>query len=350
MNAQRLVSIITATYNHEQYIGECIESVLSQTYPFWEMIIVDDGSTDKTAEVALGYKDRRIQYVRQENHGIYKLAETYNKALRLAKGELVAILEGDDYWPANKLDVQVKDFDNPDVVLSFGKFQVMRDGKPLKILPPESLPEEARVNRPIGRGALYMMDPDYLIFCFPVSVVIRAKTLERIGGFQQPPYLPVTDYPTFLRLMFEGEAAYHNEILGFWRRHHRSSTTQLLPVILDGVQRLVMQTLDEKGSFFTPEEKARTAASWSIIQIKRWALLGRLFLEDGQWANARRSFRNALKLPCAVHWRLALGALTAISYLHLNVEPLARCLGLPTVRDYMAKDDHMISKDMIKGS
>lgn len=187
MNAQGLISIITATYNHEQYIGECIESVLSQTYPFWEMIIIDDGSTDKTAEVALGYKDPRIQYVRQENNGIYKLAETYNHALRLSKGELVAILEGDDYWPANKLAIQVKDFDNPDVVLSFGKFQVIQGGKPLMVLPPESLPEEARVNRPIGRGAFYMMDPNYLTFCFPVSVVIRAKTLERIPAAVLPP-------------------------------------------------------------------------------------------------------------------------------------------------------------------
>ncbi|MDM7940633.1 MAG: glycosyltransferase, partial [Methanothrix sp.] len=78
------VSIITPTYNHERYIAECIDSVLAQSYPYWEQIIIDDGSSDGTQDVISLYKDKRIKYIRQENKGIWRLGETYNKALQLA--------------------------------------------------------------------------------------------------------------------------------------------------------------------------------------------------------------------------------------------------------------------------
>ena len=61
-----LVSIITPTYNHEKFIEQCVRSVLSQTYPNWEMIIIDDGSTDKTPEKIEQFKDDRIHYIRQK--------------------------------------------------------------------------------------------------------------------------------------------------------------------------------------------------------------------------------------------------------------------------------------------
>ncbi len=88
---QPLVSIITPTYNHEKFIGTCIESVLKQTYQNWEMIIIDDGSTDKTGFIVAKYNDNRIRYVKQENVGIWKLKGTYNKALNMSSGNLIAL-------------------------------------------------------------------------------------------------------------------------------------------------------------------------------------------------------------------------------------------------------------------
>ena len=70
-----LVSIITPTYNHEKFIGQCIESVLSQTFSTWEQIIIDDGSTDGTLETIARYKDKRIRYIWQENMGIWRLGK-----------------------------------------------------------------------------------------------------------------------------------------------------------------------------------------------------------------------------------------------------------------------------------
>ena len=120
MAVHPVVSIITPTYNHEGYIAQCIESVLSQTYPHWEQIIIDDGSSDRTGDIASQYKDERIKYIRQNNRGIWRLGELYNEALRLAKGEYIAILEGDDFWPSNKLELQLKAHFGSSAVLSWG--------------------------------------------------------------------------------------------------------------------------------------------------------------------------------------------------------------------------------------
>ena len=87
------------------------------------MIIVDDGSTDNTSGIIAKYQDPRIKYIYQNNLGPYRLGDTYNKALSLSGGEFLAILEGDDFWPADKLAYQIKLFDDPQVVLSHGKFQ-----------------------------------------------------------------------------------------------------------------------------------------------------------------------------------------------------------------------------------
>src|SRR5690349_3366859 len=115
-----LLTIITPTYNHQDYIGQCVESVLRQTYSNWEQIIIDDGSFDNTASIISGFRDSRICLERQENQGPFELARTYNRALSLAKGELIAILEGDDFWPPDKLSALVPAFLDNNIVLAYG--------------------------------------------------------------------------------------------------------------------------------------------------------------------------------------------------------------------------------------
>lgn len=88
------VSIITPVYNGERFIAQAIESVLAQTYPHWELIVVDDGSTDNTREVVARFTDPRIRYVYQENRG---QAAALNHGLELARGEYVTTLDADDW-------------------------------------------------------------------------------------------------------------------------------------------------------------------------------------------------------------------------------------------------------------
>ena len=104
---KELISIITPTYNCEKLIGETIESVIEQTYDNWEMIIVDDCSTDKTKEVVNSYseKDPRIKYYcLQKNSGA---AVSRTRAMELANGSYIAFLDSDDLWVKDKLEKQL---------------------------------------------------------------------------------------------------------------------------------------------------------------------------------------------------------------------------------------------------
>lgn len=100
------VSIITPCFNGDRFIAETIESVLGQTYPHWEMLIIDDGSTDRTAEIAATYakKDSRITLVKQPNGGT---ASARNNGMRRATGRYIALLDADDLWDPDFLERQL---------------------------------------------------------------------------------------------------------------------------------------------------------------------------------------------------------------------------------------------------
>lgn len=101
-----LVSVIMPSYNTGRFIAETIESVLKQTYKNWELIIVDDCSTDNTDEIVKGYLgDNRIRYLKnKKNSGA---AVSRNRALREAKGKWIAFLDSDDLWHSRKLEQQI---------------------------------------------------------------------------------------------------------------------------------------------------------------------------------------------------------------------------------------------------
>lgn len=96
-------SIITITYNRAHLIGETIQSVVDQTYTDFEYIIIDDGSTDDTEKVVKKFKDERIHYYRNEKIG--NLNTLRNKGIKKSNGEIIALLDSDDIWANNKLEV-----------------------------------------------------------------------------------------------------------------------------------------------------------------------------------------------------------------------------------------------------
>lgn len=101
------VSVIMPAYNMERYIGDAIRSVQQQTYTNWELLIIDDGSTDSTGEIVeqLAREDERIRFIRNErNIGV---ARTRNRGFELASGEYVALLDSDDVWRPEKLACQL---------------------------------------------------------------------------------------------------------------------------------------------------------------------------------------------------------------------------------------------------
>ena len=135
------VSIITPLYNGERFLSQTIESVLAQTYQDWEMIIVNDGSTDKGEEIARSYaaKDSRIRVYSQPNAGS---AAARNNGIRNATGRYIALLDADDLWEPFFLESQLALIHEKNAVLVYGAHKrINADGKEIMrpFYPPQSI-------------------------------------------------------------------------------------------------------------------------------------------------------------------------------------------------------------------
>lgn len=129
-----LVSIITPSYNSEKYISNTIESVITQTYQNWEMIIVDDCSTDSSCDIAEKYtqKDSRIKLIKlNKNSGP---AKARNRAIKEAKGRYISFLDSDDIWYHRKLEKQVYFMKENDLAVTCSSYYIVdAKGKKIKL-------------------------------------------------------------------------------------------------------------------------------------------------------------------------------------------------------------------------
>jgi glycosyltransferase involved in cell wall biosynthesis len=122
-----MVSVVTAVYNGEEFIADCIESVIAQTYSDWEYIIVDDGSTDGTERIVAGYlSDKRILYIKQENSGC---SNARNRGIASAKGDYIAVLDADDLFYPQKLEKQVEYMKSAPACIALGSNADVIDAK-----------------------------------------------------------------------------------------------------------------------------------------------------------------------------------------------------------------------------
>jgi glycosyltransferase involved in cell wall biosynthesis len=160
-----LVSVVIPAYNYGHYVTEAVDSVLAQTYPNVEIIVVDDGSTDETPDRLKPYLGK-IVYIRQENQG---LSAARNTGIRHARGEWIGLLDADDLWHPGKLEVQLAAADK------FGPAGLV--GSPVA----QQMPERLAADPPVKRLTV----ADFLTST-PLtssSALIRRGCLERVGLF-----------------------------------------------------------------------------------------------------------------------------------------------------------------------
>jgi glycosyltransferase involved in cell wall biosynthesis len=221
-SANPMVTVVMPTYNHEAFIEHAIDSVLAQTFADWELVVVDDGSSDDTARLILGYSDPRISLIARDHQGLAGLGDAYAAALNASSAPLLAILEGDDRWPPDKLARQVGDFEDRTVVLSYGEGGLMDELGCVygRVIP--SFPRAVRTNRPTGSILPALLSGNPIL---SPTVVVRRSAIDAIGGFWQPEGVRFVDHPTWLLLARLGGFAYHDAIVGYWRRHSAQWTT-----------------------------------------------------------------------------------------------------------------------------
>lgn len=329
-----LVSIITPTYNHEKYIEECIESVKAQTFSDWEMIIINDGSKDKTLEVArkAAKGDSRIHVIHQENKGILKLAETYNKALSLSKGEFIAILEGDDYWEPQKLEIQVEVMRNDNlIIMGWGK-AVSRVGFQKEVYQVHPVQEEKHLQYFTNDPPVNIFNSVFDNFFPPLTFIIRKDALTQIGGFIQVLPFPAVDLSTMLALSKLGKFYYFGQVLGTWRIFPNQTTKTLNLGILEGGNKIIVDfynSLSAEQKKILNFDKDFIWDNYKKRKIITYARSGRFKLIRRDFKGARKDYIQAIKNYGfkELTWKLRAFTGLIFSFLHLDVEMFAKWFG-----------------------
>jgi glycosyltransferase involved in cell wall biosynthesis len=277
-----LVSIVMTTYNGEKFIKEQLESIINQTYKNLEIIICDDGSTDKTVYLIKEYqkKDNRIKlYQNEKNLGFYK---NFEKAISLCNGDYIALSDQDDIWSPNKIEIMVREFQKDEnIVLVYGDEYLIDENN--KII----------ANSFFDITEYLVNNNNYKIFYTNCHIYGHNMMFKNnLKKYIIP--IPIKFYDTWIALVAskKGKIKFINKKLGYYRQHNNS----------------VSQVIRKKRSFM---EKVlypidwKTYKIWNQDRIERIKVFKELFPEDKEYLdelinyyshkNRMRAFVFALK-------------------------------------------------------
>ncbi len=198
------ISVVIPTYNRAKVVGEAIESVLAQTYKDFELVVLDDGSTDETRNRVQPYLvDSRVRYFYQENAGV---SAARNAGVKIASGEFVSFLDSDDLWKPNMLESVVMFIErHPGMQAIFTDLEAYRGGKFIpstircteifsKLLADASYPDSFVIDK---RDMFLILLQEVPVK--PTSFIILREAFERVGGFDTT-YVSGEDWEFYLRL------------------------------------------------------------------------------------------------------------------------------------------------------
>ena len=203
-----LVSIIMPSWNTERFIAETIQSVINQTYTNWELLIVDDCSSDNTDEVVASFKDERIKYFHNEKNS--GAALTRNKAMREAKGEWIAFLDSDDLWTPEKLEHQIDFMKKNGYTFSYTNYEEidMASNKTgIKVTGPKKITKMGMYN-----------------YCWPGCLTVMYDANE-IGLIQIEDIKKNNDYAMWLKICKKANCYLLDEVLAQYRKGRAGSVS-----------------------------------------------------------------------------------------------------------------------------
>jgi glycosyltransferase involved in cell wall biosynthesis len=275
------VSVIIPCYNQGHLLGEAIESVLAQTYPHVEVIVVDDGSLDNTQEIAARYPG--VRGVRQSNRGS---AEARNTGLRLSRGGFVVFLDADDRLLPEALETGLEQFEShPESALVVGQSELIDlQGNPLPGPPPRSVDRD---------HYLRLFDDNY--FGTPANGMYRRSLFSDAGPFD-PSVDGAEDYDMYLRITRDHPVVFHGRTVSQYRLHGRNKSKD--PLLMLRVTKTVLRRQRRYASRMAGGQEAYRAgkAFWN-------SFYGKPLVEEVSRSIQKHAWQQALR-----------GTLTLIRY------------------------------------
>jgi len=272
-----LVSVVIPAYNAEKYLSVTLDSVVSQTFADWELIIVDDGSKDRTEElVAARLSDKRIKYFYRANGGVSKAR---NFGMSQATGKYIAFLDADDVWEPIKLEKQVRmlDFD-ADAKACYSAFSLVDDNlKPLGINRSERVSNALEDLLLIGN-----------VIGTPSTVVVERKLFTKIGGFDSDLSL-CADWEMWVRLATQTDFLLIDRPLIKYRVHDGNMSNNVYLLETDTLRLL-------KKSFSLPNIPARILRSKNKVYAKNYMIFAGSYFQTRRYLDFLRCAFRSLKL------------------------------------------------------
>ncbi|GEM_PF-729463 len=275
MSADLRVSIIVPTHNRAGLLAEAIESVLAQTYHDWELIVVDDGSTDQTEQVMAEFqqRDQRIRYIRQTKQGVSKAR---NAGIRVAQGLYIAFLDSDDVWFKEKLTTQMEVFEQrPDVGLVSSTMQVIDEQKRICGMKPKIGAYDRS-----GHVEHYAWETS--------TVVIRRDCLPGDEPFD-PMLAILEDHDLYVRICQHHQEVFLPEPAGLYRAHSGNTVADTLKV-----QRGYVTYYEKVLREYDLNPAARRSATRELA--RRSYFLGKEYYNQKRYQEAVKPFVRALRL------------------------------------------------------
>jgi glycosyltransferase involved in cell wall biosynthesis len=200
-------------FNGEDYIKQSIESIFSQTYENWELIFWDNNSNDKSVEIFKKYHDPRLRFFSSTNHTV--LYEARNNAIQKCRGEFLTFLDTDDYWLPNKLQEQIKLFDNEKIGLVYSNYWVVNE----RLLSKRKIFSKKKL--PTGK----VLDELLLNYSVGIlTVMLRVKYIKNVKNVFNTTYDLLADYDFVINFSIENEFECIQEPLACYRIHDKQTS------------------------------------------------------------------------------------------------------------------------------
>ena len=277
ITSRPLVSAIIIFLNEERFLEEAVESVFAQTYDNWELLLVDDGSTDRSTEIACRYAEKcpkKVHYIEHDGHENRGMSASRNLGVRNAKGKYICYLDSDDLWLPKMLEKQVAILESqPQAVMVTAPLQLWYSwtGNPKDMHRDALYGLEPGVMHPYG-GTL--VRPPKLLNLFlrderfiSSSVLVRRDVLESVGGYEDIFRDGFSDAVVFVKICLSSMVFVSNECLYKYRKHADSYTYKAWHAGEFPSSRLAYQNWIEQ---YFLEQDVKDPEIWKAFKHGRW--------------------------------------------------------------------------------